>query len=103
MLRCNETGFEVLIILLQAFPPRARPQVAAGGTDAGARFTATVAAPGTALLLPAEARALASGPWQSLNELAIEVENGGAVIRGVVALDGLSTALQSLLASCPSR
>src|SRR5262249_14323870 len=65
MVRCSDRGIEVLVILLQAFSLRARPQVAvSGGGAAVARFTGTIAAPGTAILLPAEARALVDGPWQ---------------------------------------
>ena len=60
-------------------------------------------APGTALLLPADAESLANGPWQQLHEVSFTIENEGAIIRGVVPLDGLHAALQSLRASCAAR
>ena len=106
-LRCGRTEIEVLVILLQSLSPRARPQVslAEGGTRA--HFTATVAPPGTAILLPAEASTLASGPWQNLRELELEIDididNDGSTIRGVIPLEGLADALHVLRINCPSR
>jgi hypothetical protein len=102
-LRCGEAGTEVLIILLQTLSPRAKPQVAITGTPMPARFSATVAPTGTAVLLPPEATALASGSWQKVSELAVEVENEGTAVRGVIPLDGLREALQTLAINCPSR
>jgi len=102
-LRCGEAQMEVLVITLQTFSPRAKPQVSLTGAGARAQFTASVSLPGAALILPAQATALASGPWQNLSELAVEVDNEGSVIRGVIPLEGLREALQTLRMNCPSR
>jgi hypothetical protein len=101
-LRCGEAGIEVLVILLQTFSPRAKPQVSLSATGENVHFTASVSLPGTALILPAEATALASGPWQNLSELGIEVDNESRVIRGVIPLEGLRDALQTLRVNCSS-
>jgi hypothetical protein len=103
MIRCGEAGNEVLIALISPFPLRARPQVVLGGTSAGTRLEAKVAPPGAVILLPGEATALASGPWQSLAELQLEITNEGTAIRGVVTLKGLAAALQVLAANCPAN
>jgi hypothetical protein len=102
MVRCGETGNEVLIALISPFPPRARPQVVLGGPG-GTRLEAKVVPPTALLLLPGEATALASGPWQSLAELSVQVMDDATTISGVVPLKGLGAALQVLTASCPAN
>jgi hypothetical protein len=101
ILRCSDTSFEVLIVLVNPSQPRARPQVKLITQGSTVVFTANVISPGTALALPNEVAALFNGPWQSVPELALEVDDGGNVIRGVVALKGLGPALARLLSSCP--
>jgi hypothetical protein len=101
MIRCGDAGNEVVMVLISPFPPRAHPQVAIGEPGAGTRFEAKVSPPGVFILLPNEAIALASGPWQSLAELPVEIIADGTAIRGVFPLQGLSAALKTLTASCP--
>jgi hypothetical protein len=101
MIRCGTAGNEVLIALISPLPPRARPQVALGGSPTP--LEATVVPPGAAILLPSQASALANGPWQSLDELSVRIINGGAVINGTIPIKGLPTALQTLRANCPAN
>jgi hypothetical protein len=104
MLRCGDSGFDVLIVLLQPFPPRAHPKVKLTTRGTTVELVATVLPPGAALVLPSEATALASGPWQSATELALEVvDNNAAAIHGVVSLRGLAPAVALLRANCPVR
>ena len=103
MLRCSDTGFDVLVIFLKPFPPRAHPKVKLTTGRETVLLDATVIPPGAAILLPTEAAALVNGPWQSSSELAIEVDDGSAVVRGVISLAGLGPALSLLTSSCPSR
>ena len=100
MIRCNEGGTEVAIVLIRAFPLRARPHVVLGKPGTETQLEATVGAPGTAVLLPADATALVSGSWQTLSELTIRIDDGQTTIRGVVALAGLQAAFNRLVASC---
>ena len=100
MLRCGESGTEALVVLIKAFPLRARPHVTVGKPGNETRFEATVAPPGTALLLPVDATALVKAPWQSLTELFIQVDDDQSKIRGVVALAGLQPAFEMLLMNC---
>ena len=102
-LRCGQNGLEVLIIVIQPFPPRSRPQVTIGTVSQEFRFETSVIPPGAAILLPNDAASLANGPWQSLKELPIKVEQGETTIRGIVPLSGLTAAVQSLMTSCLPR
>jgi hypothetical protein len=103
MLRCAERDVEVVVVLLNPFPPRARPAVKLTAGVGTIDLQATVMPPGTVLALPSEAMALANGPWQSAAEVAIEVAEDGNAIRGVVELTGLADALALLRSSCPAR
>jgi hypothetical protein len=100
MIRCSEGGTEVAIVLIRAFPLRARPHVVLGKPGTETQLEATVGAPGTAVLLPADATALVNGSWQTLSELTIRIDDGQTTIRGVVALAGLQAAFNRLVASC---
>jgi len=101
MLRCAEKGIEALVVIVEPRPPRARPQVkiSAGGDTAS--FSASIVPPFSLLLLPNDAAALLTGPWQSRSEIAFQIDGEGAPVRGVVPLAGLPSALQSLRTSCP--
>ena len=102
IVRCAPQGkIEVLVALIRPFPPRSRPQVtiasAGGGTQT---FGASMAAAGAAVLLPDEISALAAAKWQAVPSLAISVKENGSEIKGMIALNGLREAYNSLLASC---
>jgi hypothetical protein len=108
MLRCGESNFDVLLVLVRPLPPRAHPKVAvtAGGNTMD--FIASVVPPGAQIQLPPEATALASGPWQTAPELSVEVgpvegDDPPTPIRGVISLAGLSAALAQLQANCPPQ
>jgi hypothetical protein len=99
MLRCGESNVETLLILVRSFPFRAHPKVTVAAGSKSGRFTATVVPPGSALLLPGEATALAAGPWQSAAELTVTVDDENP-IRGAIPLAGLGPAYQRLTANC---
>jgi len=107
-LRCQDGGVEVIVVLVGALPLRAHPKIVVSTGGKGADFSATVVPPGASLLLPHLASELASGPWTVAGEVAIQIEPGqieGApsLIRGVIPLAGLGSALPTLLANCPSQ
>jgi len=103
IIRCAEQGPEVLIALITPLPPRAHPQVVLGDPKRPTRVEAKVVPPGASILLPGDAAALASGPWQTLAELPVEVSGEGATVRGIIPLRGLDAALRTLRANCPAR
>lgn len=103
MIRCREGGTEAVIVLIRAFPLRARPHVVVSKPGDETRFEATVAPPGTAILLPGDATTLVNGAWLARSDLSIQVDNGPTTIRGVVALAGLQAAFKVLLASCATQ
>jgi len=102
-LRCSDTGFDVLVVLLKPFPPRTHPKVELTTGSATVQLEATVIPPGAAILLPAEAATMVKGSWQSSLELAIEVRDDGNTTRGVISLVGLGPALSLLASNCTSR
>ncbi len=102
-LHCGQAGPEILIIVVQPFPPRSKPKVTLGDPSNEVHFEASVLPSGAALLLPDGAMTLANGPWQSRINLPIKIEQGDTIIRGVVFLAGLNTALQTLKANCRSH
>jgi hypothetical protein len=104
MVRCGQTGTEVVIALVQPLPPRARPKVSVSTGGSAISFTATVVPPGALVLLPQDASALADGPWQNAAELTVAVEDSSSEqVKGVIPLAGLGSALPNLLANCPAR
>jgi hypothetical protein len=103
MLRCGDGGAEILVVLIRPFPLRARPKVAFGKPGSETHFETSVVAPGTAILLPQDAATLVNGPWRSLSELFIQVDDEQVSIRGVVALTGLKPAFDELMTNCRVR
>jgi hypothetical protein len=103
MLRCGQTGVEVLIVLVKPLPPRAHPQVSVSTGGAALDLPATVVAPGALVLLPQDASALVNGPWQNAPQLSVDVEDSSEQVKGVIPLAGLSSALPNLMANCPAH
>ena len=101
MLRCGEKGIEVLVVLLQTLRPSALPKVTvtSDGTDRR-RFEGAMVPPYATIRLPNEAATLANGPWTSVSEISIEVENDKETIRGVIPVQGLRQALNALKPNC---
>jgi hypothetical protein len=103
MLRCGQTGVEVLIVLVEPLPPRAHPQVSVSTGGAALKLPATVVPPGALVLLPQDASALANGLWQNAVQLTVHVDDSSEQVSGVIPLAGLADALPKLLANCPSH
>ncbi len=99
MIRCNGERSELAIVLLSAFPLRARPQVTLG--NEGARFEATVGPPGTTVVLAGDPKELLGKAWSNESDLLIRVSDGPKTVSGVVSLAGVQSALISLRANCP--
>jgi hypothetical protein len=98
-LRCADQDFDIRIFLISPLPLRARPAIAINSK----KFQGSVVLPGTAILLPREASALAQEQWRSLPSLSIEVEDNGTKTHGLVSLEGFNTALQTLMGTCSTR
>jgi hypothetical protein len=103
MLRCWERSVEALIVVVRAFPPRAHPTVKLAAGSSSVELTASVVPPDVLLLLPSDATALATGPWQAATELSITIEDQRGTIRGVVSIAGLGSALALLRSNCPAQ
>lgn len=104
MLRCGEADVEVLIAVINPYPLRAHPHVTVQDEASSHAFDSSVAPPGALVLLPPEATALARSTWLSAPQITAAVEDGDhAAIKGTVRLDGLKTALGTLVANCPQK
>jgi hypothetical protein len=100
IVRCTPQGkVDVLVALIRPFPPRSHPQVTVAASGFST-FEASMAAAGAAVLLPEEVSAFAAGKWQTTPSVAISVQGSGSEIKGVVTLNGLREAYNSLLANC---
>lgn len=102
MIRCNGNSTEVIVVLLRAFPFRARPHVLLGESGHETRLEATIAPPGTAVLLPGDGKFLSS-LWRDNSDLFIRIEDDQTTVAGVVALKGLEPAFEALAANCNSQ
>ncbi|WP_354068767.1 hypothetical protein [Bradyrhizobium sp. LB5.2] len=102
IVRCAPKGrTEVLVALIRPFPPKSHPKVTITSTTGGAvTVEASIAAAGAAVLLPDEVSAFAAGKWQTTPSLSVLVKESDTEIKGVVALNGLREAYNSLLANC---
>jgi hypothetical protein len=103
MIRCAEkSGFEVLLAVLRPFPPRAQREVVIDSGTTQVTLQTKISSPGTAFVLPVEATAFTTGPWQGLKELTVAIKDPDMDIRGVIPLDGIASAMTRLSTSCPS-
>jgi hypothetical protein len=103
MIRCEEKpGFAVLLALVRPFPPRSKRDVAITLGTSQSVLHAEASPTGTALILPIEATAFTTGPWQGLKELAVTIKDPETEIRGVIPLGGLGAAMTKLAANCPA-
>jgi len=101
MIRCAPKGkIDVLIALIQPFPPQSHPKVTISSGTSSQVFEGAMTAAGAAVVLPDEAARLAQGPWQTLSSLSVSVKENQSEIKGVVILDGLREAYNLLVGSC---
>ncbi|HEY8007903.1 MAG TPA: hypothetical protein VIE66_14145 [Methylocella sp.] len=100
MLRCGKQNIEIIIVVIEPFPPRARPQVTLSTSGQVFQFEGSIIPTGAGILLPSDATGSLIGPLRSASELEIKVTDRESVLNGVVPLSGLSTALDSLDAEC---
>jgi hypothetical protein len=98
MIRCAAPDIEVLVVLLQPLPPRARPTVLVNGV----KFDGQVVPPGM-VRLPPELSISARGQWPKLPSVSLQVDEGGTSTKGMVFLDGLDQALEKLTTTCSAR
>ena len=102
MLRCGEgASTAVLIVLTSALAVRTHPKVAVVAGATTTEFIATVVTPGALVLLPEKASALVEKTWQSVPELDVSITDNNHSLRGVIPLNDISTAIQTLQSNCP--
>jgi hypothetical protein len=97
MLRCGREGVEAVVVVVEPFPPHARPQITLRAPGQKSQFIGTIISTGAGIRL---ATSLVTGPWRTPPDLEIKLTAGAAAIDGVVALSGLPKALHSFKADC---
>jgi hypothetical protein len=100
--RCGRMGIEALLILLEPLTRGSRYDVSVKSGTTETRLEGKAIEGGEVLLLPPSAVSLASGAWQTVADLSVDI-GGPAPIRGSVPVGGLSGALLALAQSCPAR
>jgi hypothetical protein len=102
MLRCDEHGFDAILVVVTPYPPSAAPQVTIAAGKESRTFHASVLPTGAALALPAAASDLARTGWRNESELSVSIVDDGATVKAVIPIPGLEAALRTLSASCPA-
>jgi len=103
MLRCAEGATtDVLVALAAPLPPRTHPKVTVVAGSTTTDFIATVVAPGGLVLLPEKASALLEHAWQSVAELTVTITESRHSLKGVIPLDDIASAVQTLQSNCPT-
>ena len=101
MLRCAEGATtNVLIVLAAPLPLRDHPKVIVVAGAGTTEFIASVVPPGTLVLLPEKASALVEKTWQAVPELAVSIKDNNRALRGVIPLEDISNAMQTLQSNC---
>lgn len=101
MLRCAEgASTNVLVVLGAPLPLHAHPKVIVVAGTTTTEFIANVPQPGTLVLLPEKASALLENTWQSVPELALSISDHNRALRGVIPMEGISSAMQELQSDC---
>ena len=102
MLRCGEGATtEVLVVLAESLPPRTHPKVTVVAGTTTTDFTGSVVTSGALVLLPEKASALVESAWQSVPKLAVAITKNRRSLHGVIPLDDIGTAMQTLQSNCP--
>ncbi len=94
MLRCAKQGVEAVIIVIEPFPPHARPKITLRAAGQESYLEGEVIPTGAGVRLPIDSGTLATGPWRQSEELGIKIGVGASTIDGVVGLSGLTPALE---------
>jgi hypothetical protein len=102
MLQCGEGATtEVLIVLVDPLRLRTHPKVTVVAGATTTEFTGSVVTPGPLVLLPEKASALVENAWQSVPKLAVSIAENRRSLHGVIPLDDIGTAMQTLQSNCP--
>jgi hypothetical protein len=101
MLRCSQQSLEIVIVVVEPFPPQARPRISLRVAGQESYFVGSVIPTGAGILLPVDGMRLATGPWRESTELGVKIIDGETAIEGIVTLSGLKTAIQSLAGCAP--
>jgi hypothetical protein len=102
MLRCAEGATtNVLIVLAAPLPLLAHPKVIVVAGATTTEFIASIVPPGTLVLLPEKASALVEKTWQAVPELAVSIKDNNRALRGVIPLEHINNAMQTLQSNCP--
>lgn len=104
LIRCRpKSALQIAFVLITPFRPRIHPKITVAVNHMSTPFQGEVIPPGSMVALPNEAEVLARGPWQSANQLTVDIEGDGAKIHGIVSLENLSRAIGFLQANCPAQ
>lgn len=99
-LRCGKDGAELVIIVVEPFPPRAQPKITLRAAEQEFYFAGSVIPTGAGVRLPVDGMKLATAPWLKSEEVAIRISEGDSSIEGVVPLAGLAGKVELFSVAC---
>jgi len=102
MLRCVDNRIEVLLIVIEPYPPQAAIDLTIKlGNSSESTYRSSVVPPGLMVLLPSEAAAIITGSRRPADELRVDLTDGTAPrTKGMVKLLGLEQAIGMLKSLC---
>lgn len=100
MLRCGERGVEIVIVVVEPFPPRAQPKITLRVAKQQSYFVGSIIPAGAGIRLPVDGMKLANDSWLGSQEVEIKIADGDTAIEGIVPLSGLTAAIRALAATC---
>ena len=104
-LRCTDGTIDMLMVVLQSYPPRSKIDVTIKiGEASYSTFGADIVPPGAMVRLESEATMAIMERGQQAGELHVQLSDGKQpAISGVIALDGFGKAIEALRSLCILR
>lgn len=102
-LRCAANGVDVMLVVLEPVPPGTHPSITIAANGQQRSFDTSVLPGRRSLRLLPQAEPLPTPDWLQSHTLSVKVELGPSSVHGVLPIDGMIGALQTLRSACSAR
>jgi hypothetical protein len=100
MLRCSGNQIEAVFVVVEAFPPHARPRITLRGNGEEAYFDATVIQAGIGLAIPANRLTSMDGLMRAAEDLEVRIGGAETGFGGIVRMTGSKSVVAALTRDC---